>query len=68
MQQLGVAVLAQKQIAAEAGAEAERIDVEVGQVHEVDRIAQAEMIAVGRRIEPFPQDVAGAAGILRRSA
>ena len=55
MEQLGLAVLAQQQIAAEAGAEAERIDVEIGQVGEMDRVGQAQVIAVRRRIEVLPE-------------
>jgi hypothetical protein len=58
MQETGVAVLADQEIAAEAAAEAERIDVEVGQVHEVDRVGEADVVAVRRRLEAPPEPFA----------
>ena len=64
--QLGVAVLAQEQVAAETAAQAEWIDPEVGQVHQVDRIGQQQIIAVGLGVEVPARSAAGAGGILRR--
>ncbi|HZY85792.1 MAG TPA: hypothetical protein VFE78_13235 [Gemmataceae bacterium] len=54
MDQLGVAVAPHQQVAAEAGAEAERIDVEVRQVGQVDRVAEPQVVALRLRVEPLP--------------
>src|SRR5262249_18786387 len=55
MEEFGVAVLADEQIAAEARAEAERVHPEVRQVHQVNGIVEQEVIAVRRRIELTPE-------------
>ena len=53
-----MAVLAQQQVAGKAGPQADRIDPEIGQVRQVNRIAQDQVIAVGRRIEQLPKATA----------
>ena len=61
MQQLGVAVLADHQIAGEAGAEIDRIDRVIREVDEMNRIAQEQIIVLRRRIELGPQAFPAAA-------
>jgi hypothetical protein len=51
-------VATQQQAAAEARAEAERVDEEVGQVDEVNRVGEAQVIAIGRRVQALPQPLA----------
>src|SRR5213080_2936392 len=50
-----MAVRAHQQVAAEPGTQAERIDVEVRQVHQMDGIRQQQEIAVWFRVEPLPE-------------
>jgi hypothetical protein len=52
---LGLAVLADQEIAAVVGSEAKGIDVEIGQIHQVKRISQPEMIAIRFGVEPLPE-------------
>ncbi len=65
VQQLGVTVLPQEKDAAESGAEAKRIDMKVRQIGEVDRIGEAEMIAVGCGVEAFPESQPSLAATFR---
>jgi hypothetical protein len=55
--ELGVPVGADQQVAAEAGAEAEGVDVEAGQVHQVDGVGQADVVGVGPGVEAVPEDL-----------
>ena len=64
--QLGVAVAAQQQHAAEAGAQAEGIDVKVGQVHQVQRVTKADVIAVRPGLQPLPETQAPLPTAFRR--
>ncbi len=58
VQQLGVTVPTQKQVAPKACSQAERIYPEVGQVHQMDWIAQEKIIPFGRRLELLPKTLA----------
>ena len=49
-----MAILAEEQVTAEAGCEAERIDIEIGQVDQMQGIGEPNMVAVRLGIELLP--------------
>ena len=50
-----LAVAAQKEIAGKAGPQADGIVAKVGQVHEMDRIGEDQVVALGRRVQLLPE-------------
>src|SRR2546429_70093 len=62
----GVAVAGDRQVTAEASAKAERVDPEVGEVRQVDRVGEAHVVAVGRRVELLPEPLPACATSFRR--
>src|SRR5262249_46077713 len=66
VQQLGVAIVANEEVAAEAGTETERIDPEVGQIRQVNRVGQTHVIAVRRRVELLPKPLPAGVTSCRR--